>query len=89
MYLSHCQFNICEEEYLEIIEICQGKLHSCPDKEALRRCSMYILCDLLEFIEYVIKLNNLNEKYPNMEQHKAIHHELTLLFTLCKILFDR
>ncbi|KRZ88722.1 Transportin-3 [Trichinella sp. T8] len=69
MYLSHCQFNICEEEYLEIIEICQGKLHSCPDKEALY-------------------LNNLNEKYPNKEQHKAIHHELTLLFTLCKILFD-
>ncbi|XP_003373619.1 conserved hypothetical protein [Trichinella spiralis] len=69
MYLSHCQFNICEEEYLEIIEICQGKLHSCPDKEALY-------------------LNHLNEKYPNKEQHKAIHHELTLLFTLCKILFD-
>ncbi|KRY32655.1 Transportin-3 [Trichinella spiralis] len=34
-------------------------------------------------------LNHLNEKYPNKEQHKAIHHELTLLFTLCKILFDQ
>ncbi|KRZ63227.1 Transportin-3, partial [Trichinella nativa] len=91
MYLSHCQFNICEEEYLEIIEICQGKLHSCPDKEAL-----YVICMKKCFMNYnseeeidiLEALNNLNEKYPNMEQHKAIHHELTLLFTLCKILFD-
>ncbi|KAL1245151.1 Transportin-3 [Trichinella spiralis] len=47
MYLSHCQFNICEEEYLEIIEICQGKLHSCPDKEAL-----YVICMKKCFMNY-------------------------------------
>ncbi|KRZ42940.1 Transportin-3 [Trichinella pseudospiralis] len=47
MYLSHCQLNICEEEYLEIIEICQGKLHSCPDKEAL-----YVACMKKCFMNY-------------------------------------